>query len=428
MDTIAIDYVQQAITLMQNEKYGKAISFCDKALELEPTYKEAYTVKADAYVNLEEYENALEIYNKVLLLDPEDGETYFSIGNLYVLMDDMVKCIEFYNKSVEKNFQYYGLYKNLADIYRQLNQNELVLKNYNRAIQSNPLMWELRLEKAGFQILLGQFVPALETLDDLQKLEPDLLDTYTLKADIYCGIGQYADAMRLVDQAIKQHPEDATFAALKVKVLIQSGKDEEAMEWVKKAKSYSNFEDASRDIYLMEAQLYAADNDLQKASQCLENIRKQNAFDVEVNYLLLSIYYSLKKMDRVGEIADTLSSIEEDNVFSVTGKYYKILQMKEEKGIETSNKEFHKLAKYLQKATIRNPHFYEGYLYRLLCHKELKEYDKALEIADYIEALDDKSSDAYLMRYTIYKDMGDLVKAEEMKQVVNRMNPNLIKD
>ena len=58
-------------------------------------------------------------------------------------------------------------------------------------------------------------------------------------------------------------------------------------------------------------------------------------------------------------------------------------------------------------------------------HKELGEYDKALELADYIEELNPESSDSFSMRYAIYMDMKEYAKAEEMKKKVEAINPTL---
>ena len=90
---------------------------------------------------------------------------------------------------------------------------------------------------------------------------------------------------------------------------------------------------------------------------------------------------------------------------------------------EEAKKEFRRLSSELRQLTVQKPHIYEAYLYRLLSHKELQEYDKALELADYIEALNKENVDAWAMRYAIYLDMGNQEKAEEMKRIVKRINP-----
>lgn len=60
-----------------------------------------------------------------------------------------------------------------------------------------------------------------------------------------------------------------------------------------------------------------------------------------------------------------------------------------------------------------------------MCHKELEEYEKALELADYIEALDDKIIDAYALKFNIYQSMGDVEKAKEMQAIVEKISPGM---
>jgi hypothetical protein len=55
INEMAIDYLQQAITLMQNEDYVGAITYAEKAISVDKRHKDAYVVKADALVNQERY-------------------------------------------------------------------------------------------------------------------------------------------------------------------------------------------------------------------------------------------------------------------------------------------------------------------------------------------------------------------------------------
>ena len=93
---------------------------------------------------------------------------------------------------------------------------------------------------------------------------------------------------------------------------------------------------------------------------------------------------------------------------------------------EKAKQEYKKLTSDFRRATIDNPALYEGYIYRILCHTEIGEYDKALELADYIESVDPDSADANSYRFYIYKKMGDMEKAEEAKAAALRLAPDLV--
>lgn len=426
MNENAVDYVQQAITLMQQGKYEEAVTFADKSLREDLHYKEAYEVKADALVNLGRNEEALSVYQQALLIDPEDGELYFNIGNIYVLLDDIVKCLKNYNKAEQLGYRYYGLYKNLADIYRELDKPDMALVNYNKAIAEDPFRAEFRLEKAGYQITLGKFHEALETLEELQTLEPDLYDAIAMRAEIYSGLNQHEEALNVIDDAIEQLSDDVALKVEKAKLLISAGRLDDAMKVISKVKEMDDYEAVSRSALLTEAQILSMKVDLQGTRKVLKEIVEgQENYDEEVQYLLLNTEFALANYDNALMIAESLANRPEENLFSVSGKFY-VPQILQKLGKEEeAKKHYRELTSYLRRVTINSPHFYEGYLYRLLCHKELGEYDKALELADYIENLNPSSSDAYAMRYAIYKDMKQEDKALEMKEIVAKINPEL---
>lgn len=426
MNEMAVDYLQRGITLMERRNYKEAIECFQKALEIEPRYAEAYSAMSDAYANLEDYKQALEYQKKVILLEPEDGEAYFDMGNIYILMDDILRCVENYNKAEEKGYSSFALYKNLAEIYREIKEEELALRNYNKAIKVEPLRADIRLEKAGYYILNGHFQEALETLEDLQKIAPDLYDAYEMRAEIYSGLHQYDKALELLNGAMKILPKDVALPVVKMKILVRMGNLQEAKKEIGLVKTMDNYPDVARNVFLQEAQIAALEKDMEKARECLEKIiALSDSYDEEAQFLLMNVYNGLGKEEKVLEIAETLSQTGTDNLYSVSGMYYVPHILMKQGKKEQAIKEFRSLASYLRKLTVSNPHFYEAYLYRLMCHKELGEFEKALELADYIQALDSGSSDAYAMRYSIYKEMGDAEKAAEMKKIAEKLNPQL---
>ena len=74
--------------------------------------------------------------------------------------------------------------------------------------------------------------------------------------------------------------------------------------------------------------------------------------------------------------------------------------------------------------TIIEPSFYEGYLYRLLAHKSLKEYDEALSLADYMLNLFPEKPDGHIYKYVIYRDTNQKDLAEAERQEVLAINPD----
>lgn len=99
--------------------------------------------------------------------------------------------------------------------------------------------------------------------------------------------------------------------------------------------------------------------------------------------------------------------------------------MEETGETEKARAEYRTLTSKLRKFTIKDPSFYEGYLYRLLSHAKIGEFDKALELADYVGDLYPDKSDAHAFRYFIYKEMGDMTLADKERKIAKAMNSDL---
>lgn len=425
-----LDYkelINQGITLMQVQNYLKAKEYFEKAISLDKQNKDGYMHLGNACANLEQLDEALSAFEKVLLIDSEDGEAYFNIGNIYVLKDNLYKCIEFYNKAEEKGFKRVELYSNLAGIYRELGEPNQAIRNLNKAIKTDPMRGDIRVEKTHIYISIGKYMEALETLDDLQKIAPDAFEVYDLKTQIYCALKQYDKAMELMDNAVERFDKDVVLQWIRIKVLVEMADYDKAKSSIAEIKKSEFYGTVSREIAIQESIIYSYENNLDMAAAALERaVLEENGYvDEQCRYLLMNIYLGMKNYDKTLEQAKKLAGTASDSLFCISGMYYVPHIMKLQGQSEEANKKYKDLSVYLRKLSIRIPTFYEAYIYRLLCHKELKEFDKALELADYIENLYPDRFDAYAMRYTIYTDMGLLDKAEEQKLKAKALNQNL---
>lgn len=424
MNILAEDYIKQAINLMGKPDLKAAEATIRKAIELDPRNKEARVVLGDIHANNDLYDEALAEYNNALLIDPTDGELYFYIGNIYVLKDDLFHCIESYNKAEENGFHSVEMYLSYAQIYRILEKSDIAIRNYNKAIRQEPLNTDLRLEKIGYYAELQLYHEALEELDQLKKIEPDLYEAMALQIDINVGLGRYDRALELSTAFSNDYPEDEAILAQKAKVFLLMDKAGEAKELIADIKKKPDWKNVAETVLTVEAQICASENRIEDAIRCFEElIQEQDEYNEETHFYLLNCYYAAQDYEKALEVAKELSARDNKNVFVVTAMYYIPFMQKKLGNVKEAKEGFKKLTSTLREITVLNPHLYEGYLYRILCHKEIGEFDKALELCDYIEALDDSSIDPFSMRYAVYKEMGDEEKADKMRKIVYKMNP-----
>ena len=70
----------------------------------------------------------------------------------------------------------------------------------------------------------------------------------------------------------------------------------------------------------------------------------------------------------------------------------------------------------LRAISLQNPGYIDSYVFRILCLKDLKQYDKAIELADYLVAIQEELAEAHMIRAIVLKEMGREAEAQEEKE------------
>jgi len=112
-------------------------------------------------------------------------------------------------------------------------------------------------------------------------------------------------------------------------------------------------------------------------------------------------------------IADQLLALEEiDPSVMASAEFYRALSLRQTGKEDEAVEKFKKLTRTLRKLTIDNPESTDIFIYRLLTHSALKEYDVAFELADYLGKVSPDEASVHAFRSLIYKDMGEQEKAD----------------
>lgn len=101
-----------------------------------------------------------------------------------------------------------------------------------------------------------------------------------------------------------------------------------------------------------------------------------------------------------------------EDLFYYAALYYKPF-CKKKMGDEKEATELYKEANSIYRlATLKNPEAVDIYLYRAMCLKDIEQYEKSLELLDFILGLTNKVAEVYTIKADIYQIQGraDLVK------------------
>lgn len=419
------DIISKGISLMAAQNYEAAKKEFESAIEVDVKSYDAYIHLGNACANLGQFDEALAAFKKALVVDENSGEALYSVGNIYLLKDERLKAVEFYNKADEAGFKKAELYQMLAIIFLEANDMPQAFRNINKAIALDPFNGELRLFKVRGYLADNKYDEALETLDDMQKVLPDAFEVYDLQAQIYSGLGKYDEALKVSEMGCQRFPDDANLSLTKLKVLVEMKKDVEAASLIENMKTNGQYNKVLKEAVIQESILFLRKQDTDSTLKILQSANTTLGGDSDIIYLILDIYGKTEDYTKILETAEVLIKMEPGEYYESTARYFHAHALDKLGKVEEAKAEYRKLTSLLRKATINNPAFYEGYIYRLLSHTHLGEYDKALELADYMENLYPERADSHAFRHFIYKEQGDSVKAEESKNAALKINPDM---
>lgn len=420
------DKTSQGIMFNTNGKYEAAKKIFNEIIKENPRTIEAYIHLGNTYANLAEYDEAIETLKKALYLDDNYAEIYFSIGSIYVLKDNNVKAIEYFNKAEEKGFESSQMYQIMASIFFEAEDETQALRNINRAINIEPFNGELRLIKTRIYLAFNQYEQAIETLDEMEKLLPDSFEVYDLKSQIFLLLKKSDKALDIINKGCNRFPKDSNLANVKLKILVQLDLNEEAYKWISFMKKEDLFNKVIKEASISEATLLIKDNKIKEAANVLIEANRVCNEDGDLLYLLMDIYGKTNQNEKLLTIAEKLLDEQYGLFYNATAMFFHATALDELGKKENAIEEYKNITKKIRKATIHNPSFYEGYIYRMLSHTKLGEYKKALELADYIECLYPDKADSHAFKHYIYKEMGNIEMAEKEKSEAQKFKSNFI--
>ena len=421
----SLDLINQGCALMAQQNYQAALEKFLLAQKASPKYPECYINLGNAYSCLEKYDNALENFKKALMLDEKSSEVLFDIGNIMYLKGDIVEAIKYYNRADECGNLSADMCDVIAGLFIDEQDYVQALRYINRAIKQEPMNGKLYLEKAQIFIDQQRAEEAIETLCELNRLLPDAYEAYDMLSEIYIIKKDYNNAINVVELGLARFNDDENLAYLKLKVLTSFEKDTEAMEYVIALKKNGKYYKREVDFALLEADIFLRAQRIDKAVECLENAAKGNYSEQQLAFVLATIYFKLENFDKVIYITEKMLEAESNLFYAASAKFYHA-QAKYIRGGEDAEKELREITKEFRRITILNSSFYEGYIYRLLAHKSLREFEEALELADYMKNLFPDRPDGYVFKYTIYKDMNETEKAEQEKREALNIDPSFV--
>lgn len=418
------EQINEGIACMKAASYDAAVEAFQNAVRLNPKNAEAYVHLGNAFVNQRAMDDSIKAFKTALMLQPNDGSIYFSIGSVYYLKNDFVSAIRYLNLAEDAGFKTVDLYSLRSGIFAQSEDYTQAIREMAKAIELKPLRADLYKRKAALQMQANQNAGALETLEEFRTLIPEALESYDLSVQIYCMRQEYDKAMEIVKSGIERFPDDPAMHFMKLRVLGLSGQYEESVKVAKQLLAGKLNDQMEKQTVIYLAESYAK---MGQADQMAESLVQftQKKKDQDVMYLLLIVYAGNKQFQELKKLSEELRAIASSKPILAAADFCHAEAVEHLGCLEEARKEYKLLTSELRKMTIQNPELYEVYIYRLLSHTALEEYDKALALADYLDKAYPDRPDGHVYRHYIYTKSGDMDKAAEEKEKALKIDPNL---
>jgi tetratricopeptide (TPR) repeat protein len=189
-------------TYAKMRRYGDAIEYCNKSIEIDPTSNLGWQCKGAALDNQGKYDEAIKAYEEAIRLDPKDADAWNNKGATLNNQGRYDEAITALDKAILLNPDLANAYNNKGAALDNQGKYDEAIKAYNESIRLNPNAnaWS----NIGF-ILYKQskYDEAITALDKAILLNPDLANAYYNKGAALDNQGKYDEATKAYEEAIR---------------------------------------------------------------------------------------------------------------------------------------------------------------------------------------------------------------------------------
>lgn len=420
-EILATEYLKQGEVLLENGKDEYSLQYFKKAEQENPFSSVVYIGMGIAYTNMEQYGQAEDSFLKALKVNSEEGNIYFHLGNINFLKNEKVKGIQYYNQAIAKGYDESQLYYNLGIVYEEEGEDILALRNYSKAIIKAPLRGEIRLRKAQLYIKQKKYHEAVQALEEMTLECPDYFEGYHMKIRLFGEMEEYDKSLAAVEEARRIFPEDSGFVLDQANLYADLNRFDEALEVLEAEEGRIGNGLDKREVAIERARIYALKGNMQETISNLikakeaSNEKVPPESDPAAEYFLLNCYISVEDYEKALDSASSLKGIEEMGYYTLAAYYYEPYCLQKLQREKESKELYQVGVEKLRSHTLEYPHHLDAYFFRILCLKNLKMYDKALELSDYIIKVKDDSAEFYAIREMLLSEMGREEEAKEAR-------------
>jgi serine/threonine protein kinase len=227
--TFADAYEGKTSALCTLGRYPEALTSVETALKLDPSYAASYNDKGNILYEFKSYEDALGYYQRALQLEPDNLEAYLGRATTLGSLARYEEALAAYDRAIYLDTTVASAYDGKAWTLRQLKQYPESLAFSEKALQLEPNNALFHMGKGRGLFRLGDFEESLTAFDRAIQLDPTIAQIYDYKADTLYHMRRFNDALNTYEYAIQLDPQLASSYEGKGNVHLNFGHHLEAL-------------------------------------------------------------------------------------------------------------------------------------------------------------------------------------------------------
>ncbi|MEU6955793.1 SAV_2336 N-terminal domain-related protein [Streptomyces sp. NPDC045714] len=221
--------VQRGEAYRLDDRYEEALADFDRAIELDPTDGDALAQRGEAYRLDDRYEEALADFDRAIELDPTDTWALASRGQTLHALERYQEALADLDRAIELDPTDDVALASRGQTLHALERYQEALADYDRAIELDPTDDVALASRGRTYRYLRRYEEALADLDRAHELDPT--DAYVLaqRGEVYRVGDRYEEALADLDRAHELNPTDAYVLAQRGEVYRVGDRYEEAL-------------------------------------------------------------------------------------------------------------------------------------------------------------------------------------------------------
>lgn len=221
----------------------EAITYFQQAIDLDPTFAEAYSGLADSYhilvvtdgMSPEEGESkALSAARQAVALGEGLAEPHNALGGVMIGMYDWLRAESEFKRAIELNPSYSTEHRFYAALLATQGRHEEAWVQIGQAMRTDPLSLPNNAEVVRTLYYARDYDRAIEQSKKAMQLDPDYYRTHFWLARVYAQKKMYAEAILESERVLKAMPDSGVGLTEMAYSLAAGGREAEAREMLRR--------------------------------------------------------------------------------------------------------------------------------------------------------------------------------------------------